>query len=133
MKPGEQLVLVIFGNLEIFTLKNYLEFQVQSKIQLLCCLTPLPEFYCVAVDGSLAQPVLPPVALRPAQQNHLSHQQRHQKRRQHHPSYCLQFRPTQSGTIFSLDDELYVFCSGKSNISESWFILGNNELLYLAP
>ena len=31
MKPGEQLVLVIFGNLE----KIYVEFQVHSKIQLL--------------------------------------------------------------------------------------------------
>ena len=78
MKPGEQLVLVIFGNLEIFTFKNLkLEFQVQSKLQMLCCLTPLPEFYRVAVDGSLAQPVLPPVALRPAQHHHLSHQRWH--------------------------------------------------------
>ena len=60
MKPGEQLVLVIFGNLNIFTFKSNLE----SKM------IPLPQFYCVAVDGSLAQPILAPVALRPTQHKH---------------------------------------------------------------
>ena len=102
MKPGEQLVLVIFGNLNIFTFKSILELFVhsKSKIQLfLSCMTPLPQFYCVAVDSSLAQPVLPPVALGPAQHSRLSHQQWHQKHWQH----CLQFRPLQCGTLFSLD------------------------------